>query len=115
MAVASQGGDLQEQSMLQYILNVVEFGMDPQQAAEAASVNSYQLHSSFGPPLSKPGRIQLRRDVLPATRERLRALGYTIEQAELTSGPVTAIVVDQAHGTMTGAASDFGHDYGIAW
>jgi gamma-glutamyltranspeptidase/glutathione hydrolase len=32
-----------------------------------------------------------------------------------TSGPITAIFVDRAHGTLWGAASDFGEDTGIAW
>lgn len=115
MAFATQGGDLQEQNLLQYFLNVVEFGMDPQQAAEAAHVVTYQLHSSFGSRLSQPGRIQLRRDTPATTREKLQALGYTIDLLQLTSGPITAIVIDLEHGTMTGAASDFGHDHGIAW
>jgi gamma-glutamyltranspeptidase / glutathione hydrolase len=32
-----------------------------------------------------------------------------------TSGPITAILIDRERGTLQGAASDFGEDYGIAW
>ena len=37
----------QDQNLLQFFLNVVEFGMTVQQAVEAANINSYQMRSSF--------------------------------------------------------------------
>jgi len=46
---------------------------------------------------------------------KLRAMGYRVEVSPRTSGPITAIVFDQEHGTMWGGASNFGDDYGIAW
>lgn len=115
MAFGVQGGDTQEQNLLQYFLNVVEFGMDPQEASEAANFNSYQLHSSFGDHLTEPGRLLLRADTPLHVQLRLQSMGYSIEVARLTSGPINAIVVDQEHGTMTGGSSNFGDDYGIAW
>jgi gamma-glutamyltranspeptidase/glutathione hydrolase len=42
-------------------------------------------------------------------------MGYRVELDAKTSGPITAIVFDHAHGTMWGAASDHGEDYGIGW
>jgi gamma-glutamyltranspeptidase/glutathione hydrolase len=42
-------------------------------------------------------------------------MGYTLRFAERTSGPITAIWFDRKHGTMWGAASNHGEDYGIAW
>src|SRR4029453_2769119 len=48
LAFAVQGGDSQDQNLLQWFLNIVEFGMTPQQAAEAHNINSYQMRSSFG-------------------------------------------------------------------
>ncbi|MGD8277579.1 MAG: gamma-glutamyltransferase, partial [Gemmatimonadota bacterium] len=47
LSFAVQGGDGQDQNLLQFFLNVVEFDMNVQQAAEAANFNSYQMHSSF--------------------------------------------------------------------
>src|SRR5690606_39754980 len=55
LSFAVQGGDAQDQNLLQFFLNVVEFGMDVQQAAEAANINSYQMHESFGFHTSDPG------------------------------------------------------------
>jgi gamma-glutamyltranspeptidase/glutathione hydrolase len=115
MAFGVQGGDTQEQNLLQFFLNVVEFGMDPQEASEAANFNSYQLHSSFGAHVSEPGRLLLRADTPLAVQLRLQSMGYLVELARLTSGPINAIVVDQEQGTFIGGSSNFGDDYGIAW
>jgi gamma-glutamyltranspeptidase/glutathione hydrolase len=110
-----QGGDTQDQNLLQFFLNVVEFGMDVQQASEAANINSYQMHSSFGAKRSEPGRLVIRADTPTWVQRQLIQMGYAIELHEKTSGPITAIEVDSAHGTLWGAASDYGDDYGIGW
>jgi gamma-glutamyltranspeptidase/glutathione hydrolase len=57
LAFAVQGGDTQDQNLLQFFLNVVEFGMNVQEAAEGPNVNSYQMRSSFGDHEAQPGRI----------------------------------------------------------
>jgi len=115
LSFAVQGGDTQDQNLLQFFLNVVDFGMDVQQAAEAANVNSYQMQSSFGAHSAEPGRLVVREDVPDWVIDELEAMGYDVETHRLTSGPITAIYFDRHHGTMWGAASDFGEDYGIAW
>ena len=56
LAFAVQGGDTQDQNLLQFFLNVVEFGMNVQQAVEAPNLNSHQMRSSFGQHESRPGR-----------------------------------------------------------
>lgn len=115
LAFAVQGGDSQDQNLLQFFLDVVEFGMNVQQAAEAANFNSYQMHSSFGDHRSEPGRLLLRQDTPRWIMARLQRMGYQIETARLTSGPINAIYSDPADGTLMGGSSDFGDDYGIAW
>ena len=55
LAFAVQGGDTQDQNLLQFFLNVVEFGMTPQQAAEAPNFTSCQMHDSFGDARDLPG------------------------------------------------------------
>ena len=115
LAFSVQGGDSQDQNLLQFFLNVVEFGMNVQQAAEAANINSYQMQSSFGAHEAEPGRLLVREDVPSWIQDDLRELGYEVETAPRTSGPITAIWFDREHGTMWGGASDFGEDYGIAW
>jgi gamma-glutamyltranspeptidase/glutathione hydrolase len=115
LSFAVQGGDSQDQNLLQFFLNVVEFGMDVQQAVEAANLNSYQMQSSFGDHQAQPGRIEVRDDTPPWVLAELRRMGYRVETLPKTSGPITAILFDREHGSMWGGASDFGDDYGIAW
>lgn len=115
MAFSVQGGDGQDQWLLQFFLNIVEFGMDVQQATEAANIESFQLHSSFGEHFSQPGRIVLRADMDTLVLRTLIRMGYELEFREKTSGPITAILFDQEYGTMTGGASDFGDDTALGF
>jgi gamma-glutamyltranspeptidase/glutathione hydrolase len=53
--------------------------------------------------------------VPPWVRGKLQKMGYTVETAERTSGPITAIYFDREHGTFWGGASNYGDDYGVSW
>jgi len=115
LAFAVQGGDTQDQNLLQFFLDVAEFGMTVQEAVEAPNVNSYQMHSSFGDHASEPGRITIHAATPPYVRDELRRMGYKVEVEERTSGPINAILLDREHGTIWGGSSDYGEDYGIGW
>jgi len=115
LAFAVQGGDSQDQNLLQFFLNVAEFGMTPQEAAEAANFNSYQMRSSFDKHESQPGRLVLNDAVPQWVRKELALRGYKLEFEARTSGPINAIMLDHAHGTLWGGSSNHGEDYGIAW
>jgi gamma-glutamyltranspeptidase/glutathione hydrolase len=115
LAFAVQGGDTQDQNLLQFFLNVVEFGMDVQEAVEAANINSYQMRNSFGDHETQPGRMTLRADTPPWVRRELREMGYRLDFQERTSGPINAIFFDWKHGSFWGGSSNHGEDYGIAW
>ncbi|HEU4456517.1 MAG TPA: gamma-glutamyltransferase [Longimicrobium sp.] len=115
LSFAVQGGDSQDQNLLQFFLNVVEFGMNVQQAAEAANMNSFQMRASFGEHESIPGRMLLAESVPAWTRAELQRMGYSLNFARLTSGPINAIWFDREHGTFWGGSSNHGEDYGIAW
>jgi gamma-glutamyltranspeptidase/glutathione hydrolase len=115
LAFAVQGGDTQDQNLLQFFLNVVEFGMTVQQAAEAPNVNSHQMRSSFGAHESRPGLLTVAASTPEAVQKELEAMGYTLEFEPITSGPINAVFFDREHGTMWGGSSHHGEDYGIAW
>ncbi len=115
LSFAVQGGDSQDQNLLQFFLNVVEFDMNVQEAVEAANINSFQLRGSFGAHESSPGRM-LVQDRTPVWVLRdLRGMGYDLEFAERTSGPINAVFFDWEHGSFWGGSSHHGDDYGIAW
>jgi gamma-glutamyltranspeptidase / glutathione hydrolase len=115
LSFAVQGGDSQDQNLLQFFLNTVEFGMNVQQAVEAPNINSFQMRSSFGDHASRPGRILIANSVPADVRDELIRMGYAVTFADRTSGPINAIFFDQLHKTMWGGASNHGDDYGIAW
>jgi gamma-glutamyltranspeptidase/glutathione hydrolase len=115
LSFAVQGGDTQDQNLLQFFLNVVEFDMNVQQATEAANITSYQMRSSFGDHASQPGRLTLNESVPPWVRTKLEAMGYDLDFQARTSGPINAIFFDWDHGSMWGGSSNYGDDYGIAW
>ncbi len=110
-----QGGDTQDQNLLQFFLDIVEFGMTVQEATEAANITSYQMRDSFGDHRSFPGRLTLNTATPPWVRQELTRRGYQLEFEERSSGPINAIFVDRAHGTLWGGSSNHGEDYGIGW
>jgi len=120
MAFGVQGGDTQDQNLLQFFLNVVEFGMTVQEATEAANINSNQLWLSLGGSKiedrkPRPGNLLLNNNVPDWVRKDLRGMGYTLSFEERTNGPINAILFDWKHGSMWGGSSHHGEDYGIGW
>jgi gamma-glutamyltranspeptidase/glutathione hydrolase len=57
LSFAVQGGDSQDQNLVQFFLNMVEFGMNVQEAVEAANINSFQMRGSFGNHATNPGGL----------------------------------------------------------
>ncbi len=120
MAFGVQGGDTQDQNLLQFFLNIVEFGMTVQEATEAANINTNQLWLSLGGNKAadrKPraGSLLLHDNVSEWVRKDLRGRGYNLSFDDRTSGPINAILFDWKHGSMWGGSSNRGEDYGIAW
>jgi gamma-glutamyltranspeptidase / glutathione hydrolase len=115
LSFSVQGGDSQDQNLLQFFLNVVEFGMTVQQAVEAANFNTYQMRSSFDDHKSEPGRLTLSESMPPWVREELQRMGYRLDYQRLTSGPINAIYFDWKNGSFWGGSSNHGEDYGIVW
>jgi len=115
VSVAVQGGDSQDQNTLQFLLNMVHFGMNVQESVEAANVNSFQMYSSFGEHEKDAGALLINEATPPWVRKKLEEMGYDLDFAPRTSGPLNAIWFDREHSTFWGGSSDYGEDYGIAW
>jgi gamma-glutamyltranspeptidase/glutathione hydrolase len=115
LAFAKQGGDEQDQLLLQFFLNIVEFGMTVQEACESAGFVSHQMYSSFGDHLRQPGSLVLNSKIPEWTRMDLMRKGYNLQFKDRTSGPVNAILFDQINHTLWGGSSNHGEDYGIGW
>jgi gamma-glutamyltranspeptidase/glutathione hydrolase len=115
LSFAKQAGDEQDQLLLQFFLNMVEFDMTVQEACEAPSFKTQQMFSSFGDHEKIPGGITLNNAMPAWVRKDLSRMGYKITYQERTSGPINAIYFDWKHGTFWGGSSNNGEDYGIGW
>jgi gamma-glutamyltranspeptidase/glutathione hydrolase len=117
---AVQGGDTQDQNLLQFFLNLCEFGMTVQQATEADNINTNQLWLSLGGTkladrAPRPGNLLLSNRTPQAVRDTLKKMGYQLSFGDRTSGPINAIYFDWKHGSLWGGSSNNGEDYGIGW
>jgi gamma-glutamyltranspeptidase/glutathione hydrolase len=117
LSFAVQGGDTQDQNLLQFFLNMVEFGMTVQEASEAPNINTDQLRLSLGGEDRNPknGNILLHESTPPYVRKELQRLGYRMRFDDRTSGPINAIWFDWEHGSFWGGSSNHGEDYGLGW
>jgi gamma-glutamyltranspeptidase/glutathione hydrolase len=115
LSFAKQAGDEQDQLLLQFFLNIVEFGMTVQESTEAPSFKTLQMYSSFGDHEKVPGGLTLNNSMPAWVRKDLIRMGYKLTFQERTSGPINAIWFDWAHGTFWGGSSNHGEDYGIGW
>ena len=117
MPFGTPGGDVQTQAMLQVLLNVVHFGMDPQSAIEAPRVASYNFPSSFAPFEYFPGRLAVEGRIDPAVQAELAARGHQIQawpDWTWLAGSVEAILTDPASGMMGAGADPRRPAYAIA-
>jgi gamma-glutamyltranspeptidase/glutathione hydrolase len=109
LAFGTPGGDQQDQWTLQFFLNVVDFGMDLQEALDAPTVHTAHFPGSFYPHRSNPGRAHLEGRIPPVTRAALEAMGHEVRvDGDWRHGQCTAAAFDPATGVVSAAASPRG-------
>jgi len=114
MTVGCPGGDDQAQANLQIVLNLVAFGMNPQQAVEAPRFATQTLVNSFYPRVEKPGQLNVESGIPETTRAELRALGHTV--TEIGACGIGAIVTrrDPDSGVLSAGADPRRPTYALA-
>jgi gamma-glutamyltranspeptidase/glutathione hydrolase len=117
IAFGVQGGDTQDQNLIQFLVNMIDFGMTVQEATEAANINTYQYYLSLGgnDRKPKPGNLLIQDQTPPWVKKELTKMGYRLSTDDRTSGPINAIYFDWKHNSMWGGSSNHGEDYGIGW
>jgi gamma-glutamyltranspeptidase/glutathione hydrolase len=106
MVFGTPGGDQQDQWTLQFFLNVVDFGMDLQEAIDAPSFHSPHFPSSFYPHGAHPKRLVVEGRVPSNIQAALRDLGHDLEvTGDWVNGQVCAVRFDPDSGLIEGAAS----------
>jgi len=117
MVFGTPGGDEQDQVNLQFFLNVVEFGMDVQQAIDAPNFQIAHFPSSFFPRKASPGEIGLEGRFAANTIEELSRRGHIVKvEGEWSGGDETAILYDAQRKVMFGGASPRREkSYALGW
>ena len=107
MPFGTPGGDVQIQAMLQVVLNILQHGMEVQEAIEAPRFASYSFPSSFAPFDFFPGRLAVEAAIPQATRDALAAKGHEIRdwpEKTWLAGTVEVVKSDPATGMLAAGA-----------
>ena len=118
MPFGSPGGDVQTQAMMQILLNIFIFGMDPQSAVEAPRFASASFPSSFEPHGFPPGKLNVERSIGSETGDALSGLGHRIEwwdKRTWRAGSVCTILAYTQKGVLQGAADPRRVGYAVGW
>jgi gamma-glutamyltranspeptidase/glutathione hydrolase len=106
MVFGSPGGDAQDQWALQFLINVVDFGMGLQEAVEAPTFWTGHFPSSFYPRNAEPGVLHVEGRIAEGIRRELEARGHIIRlEPEWSGGNTLAAAIDQMSGVRLAAAS----------
>ncbi len=116
-ALSSPGGDTQEQALIQVLLNIVEFGMSPQEAVEAARFETLHFVGSFDEHRFQPGVLQVETRLTPAVIEELKKRGHKIElKGEYGADSAPTIVVFDPRTRVIQAGADVRRGrYAVGW
>jgi gamma-glutamyltranspeptidase/glutathione hydrolase len=118
MPIGTPGGDVQAQAMLQVLLNIAVFGMNPQQAVEQPRFASYSFPDSFEPHSYQPGVLHVEGRVPKAVREGLAERGHKIEDWPdfvWRAGAVCVLKADRKRGVLSGGADPRRPAYACGW
>ena len=104
IAMSTPGGDNQDQAMLQVLLNILDFGMSPQEAVEAPRFQTEHFYASFAFHEFVPGKLNLEGRVARATAEQLTALGHKVNITGEWSNGSAPTVIEVGNGVLQGGA-----------
>jgi gamma-glutamyltranspeptidase / glutathione hydrolase len=109
LAFGTPGGDQQDQWTLQFLLNVIEFGMNLQEAIEAPKFSSAHFPSTFYPHNARPGVLRIESRVDQRTLEELSSRGHKVEsRPPWCEGNVLAVEIDKQREILSGGADPRG-------
>jgi gamma-glutamyltranspeptidase / glutathione hydrolase len=109
LAISVAGGDLQDQTTLNVLLNHIEFGMMPERAVTAARFNTFHHENSFDPNPDRKaafkgaGKMRVHVDIPESVRQNLVARGHKVDT---TKGPIAYPIMlhlDQKTGVIHAA------------
>jgi gamma-glutamyltranspeptidase / glutathione hydrolase len=117
MVFGTPGGDCQDQWTLQFFINVVDFGMNIQEALDAPTVHSEHFPSSFYPREAHPARMRAEDRIPQEVIAELERRGHEIVVTDgWVNGKCMGIQYDKARGVIIGGVSPRGKiGYALGW
>ncbi len=114
MVMGTPGADNQVQATMQALLNMIDFGMNVQQAIEAPHWSTRSFPASPFPHTMHPGDLSVESQVPELVREALKAKGHKLTVTGAWTGTsLAAIVVDLRTGVLSAGADPRSEAY--AW
>lgn len=116
LTMATPGGDNQDQSMLQILLNVIEFGMNAGQALEAPRFQTRHLVSSFDNHAMNRGDLLLDDRLPPSVFNELASRGHKVgSRTKWGSGAAPVMIRVLPGGVLEAGADPYGYRTASAW
>jgi gamma-glutamyltranspeptidase/glutathione hydrolase len=116
LALSTPGGDNQDQSLLQVLLNVIEFGMNPEEAVEAPRFQTLQLVSSFDNHVFGRGLLTLDERISESTRQTLQQRGHKVNLVPPSNSGAAPVAIRYLPGGVIEAGADpYIYRYAVAW
>lgn len=112
------GLDVQPQAMVQVVVNLIDFGMDPQAAVEAPRLATYSVPSSSAPHAYTPGLVMAESRMPSSVLEELARRGHDIQlwpDLSPRAGSVCLAMIDHEHGILIGGADPRRNAYAMGW
>jgi len=116
LIIGSPGGDEQPTRIAQTFLNMIDFGMNVQEAIEAPRWSTTSFPASEFPHTMYPGHIALESRIPEPVRAALADWGHKIEiKGPWMMSATCAIVIDPETGVLSAGADPRGDNYALAW
>ena len=116
LALATPGGDNQDQSLLQLLLNVIEFGMNAQNAVEAPRFQTRHLVSSFDNHAMNRGDLRVDERINPQALAELADRGHKAgANSRFNSGAAPVMIKLLPNGVIEAGADPYAYRESRAW
>ncbi|MBL8187819.1 MAG: gamma-glutamyltransferase family protein [Acidobacteria bacterium] len=116
-ALSTPGGDNQDQALIQVLFNITEFGMNPQQAVEAARFETRHFVSSFSDHTFSPGSMTLEKRMGEALAAEMKRRGHKVEISDdfAPSAAPTIVIFDPKTKLIQAGADARRGRYAMGW
>ena len=113
----TSGGDHQDQWLLQFFLNLVEFDMDLQEAIDKPAFHTRHFRNTFYPKDINPCTLFLEKEIKLEDMMKLQDMGHKLNILHCNDSQVNAVRINHETGCIEGAASYKydGQSYAYGW